>query len=39
MSQFHFNDVIEWDALSETEREEILRRPALMAGDRIRTVV
>ena len=39
MSQFNFNDVIEWDALSETEREEILRRPAVMASDRIRTVV
>ena len=39
MSPFNFNDVIEWDALSETEREEILRRPAVMAGDRIRTVV
>ena len=39
MSPFNFNNVIEWDALSETEREEILRRPAVMAGDRIRTVV
>ena len=33
MSQFNFNDVIEWGALNETEREEILRRPAVMAGD------
>ena len=39
MSQFNFNDVIEWGALNETEREEILRRPAVMAGDRIKTVV
>ena len=39
MSQFNFNDVIEWGALNETEREEILRRPAVMAGDRIKAVV
>ena len=37
MSQFNFNDVIEWGALNETEREEVLRRPAVMAGDRIKT--
>lgn len=39
MSQFNFNDVIEWGALNEAERDDILRRPAVMAGDRIKTVV
>ena len=30
MTNFNFSDIIEWDALSEAERTDILRRPAVM---------
>ena len=39
MTNFNFSDIIEWDALSEAERTDILRRPAVMAGDKITAVV
>ena len=39
MTNFNFSDIIEWDALSEAERTDILRRPAGMAGDKITAVV
>lgn len=39
MTDFNFNDIIAWDALTETQRDEILRRPAVLAGDRIAAVV
>lgn len=39
MSEFNFNDVIDWNAIDEAERAAILRRPAVMAGDRITAVV
>ena len=39
MTEFAFQDIIEWDALSATERRNILRRPAVMASERISAVV
>lgn len=39
MTELNFNDIIEWNTLSETERTDILRRPAVLAGDKIATVV
>ena len=39
MTNFNFSDIIEWDALSEAERTDILRRPAVMTGDKITAVV
>lgn len=39
MTDFNFNDIIAWDALTKTQRDEILRRPAVLAGDRIAAVV
>ena len=39
MTELNFNDIIEWNILSETERTDILRRPAVLAGDKIATVV
>ncbi len=39
MTELNFNDIIEWNTLSETERTDILRRPAVLAGDKITTVV
>ena len=39
MTDFNFNDIIAWDALTETQRDEILCRPAVLAGDRIAAVV
>lgn len=39
MTELKFNDIIEWNALNETERTNILRRPAVLAGDRITAVV
>ncbi len=39
MTELKFNDIIEWNALNETERTDILRRPAVLAGDKITAVV
>lgn len=39
MTELNFNDIIEWNTLSETERTDILRRPAVLAGNKIATVV
>lgn len=39
MTKLKFNDIIEWNALNETERTDILRRPAVLAGDKITAVV
>lgn len=39
MTEFNFNDVIDWNAIDEAERAAILSRPAVMAGDRITAVV
>lgn len=39
MTELKFNDIIEWNALNETERTNILRRPAVLAGDKITAVV
>ena len=39
MTELKFNDIIEWNALNETERTDILRRPAVLAGDKITPVV
>ena len=39
MTEFAFSDIIDWDALNEAGRTEILRRPAVMAGERISAVV
>lgn len=39
MAELKFNDIIEWNALNETERTDILRRPAVLAGDKITAVV
>lgn len=39
MTEFAFQDVIEWSALTEKERRDILRRPAVMASERISAVV
>ena len=39
MTTFNFNDLIIWADLNEKERDAILRRPAVMAGDSITAVV
>ncbi|MDO5531214.1 histidinol dehydrogenase [Sutterella sp.] len=39
MTELSFNDIIEWDALNETERDDILRRPAVAAGGKISEIV
>ena len=39
MTEFAFSDIIDWDSLDEAGRTEILRRPAVMAGERISAVV
>ena len=39
MTDFKFSDIIVWDALTESERTEVLSRPAVLAGAKITEVV
>ena len=38
-SEFTFAEPVDWSALTETERDEVLKRPAVAAGARITEVV
>lgn len=39
MTEFSFSDIIDWNALDEQARADILRRPAVAAGERITAIV